>query len=78
MRRMPPGLETDAAQAADAGVVGTGHAVNHGQIAARNGMRLELGGKAVMGAVGFGDDQKAGRVLVDAVHDAGAPFAPDA
>ena len=38
-------------------------------------LRLELGGKPVMGAVGFSHDQQAGGVLVDAVHDARTPFA---
>jgi hypothetical protein len=48
------------------------------QIGAVGAVRLELRGKAVMGAVGFRRHQKAGRILVDAVDDAGPHLAADA
>ena len=38
----------------------------------------ELGGERAMGAVGLGDDHQAGRVLVEAVDDAGPAHAADA
>ncbi len=41
-------------------------------VVAVHGMTFELRGKPVMGAVAFRHDQKAGRVLVNPVHDAGA------
>ena len=37
----------------------------------------ELRGQPVMGAVGLGHDQQTGRVLVDAMHDAGPFLATD-
>ena len=37
----------------------------------------ELDGEAFVRLVALGDDQQPGRVLVDAVHDAGTGHSPD-
>ena len=71
-------LDRNAAQAAQARVTGCEKPVHHGQIAARDGMFLELPGQPVMSAVGFRDDQQAGGVLVDPVDNARTPLATDA
>jgi hypothetical protein len=74
----PAGLEADTAQAAQAGIMGGGGAVDHGKVMAVDRMCLELRGEPVVGAVALGHDQQARGVLVDPVHDAGAAGTADA
>ena len=71
-------LKADAFQPAQAGIIGRWHAMHKRQIAAVDAVRLELRGQPVMRPVGFRHDQKAGRVLVNAVHDARSPLATNA
>ena len=51
--------------------------MHHRQIMPGHAMGLELGGQAVVGAVGLGRDQKARGILVDPVDDPGPPLAAD-
>ncbi len=53
-------------------------AVHQGEIAAADGMRLELAGKMVVRGVVLGGDQHPRGILVEAMDDAGPQFAADA
>lgn len=72
------GLEADAFDAAQARVAPVRDAVAEGAVSAFGRVGGELIGETMVGGVGFGDDQQAGCVFVDAVNDAGPFFATDA
>ena len=64
--------------ALDHAVAGARRAPDHGVIGALDGVVGELLGEAAHRALGLGGDQKAARVLVEAVDDAGPRLAADA
>ena len=70
-------FEADARRAAQTGIGTVDDAMGKRQVSALGGMRLELGGKAVMGTIGFRNDQQARRVLVDPVDDSGTLLSSD-
>ena len=71
------GLEADPLCATQPRVAGIGHAIDQRQIAAVNGMTLELVGQPMVGRVMLGHHQQPGGVLVDPVDDPGPLFAAD-
>ena len=59
----------------DVVTVALGHAVDERQVFFLNAAALELKSKLVMDALVLGDDQKAGRVAIEAVNDSRPIFA---
>ena len=68
----------DPTQTPQARISGRWHTVHHGQIAAVDRVFLKLRGQPMMRAIRFRHHQKARRILVNPVHNAGAARPPHA
>ncbi len=63
----------DAEGSVDEVGVEVGFTVDEGEVGFADGASFELAGDAPMGFIGFGDEDEAGGVAIEAVDDAGAP-----